>query len=125
MADEKLNIPHDESKKDTVRINLPKPPVAASSATVRMEPTPVPNAKKDTARLQPTAAKPTTAEMPRPTVKLKREEPTVEAVPVAAPVPVAVAEVDSSVSGLDLSLALVAMVLALAVAGYIFSLNQG
>jgi len=125
MADEKLNIPHDESKKDTVRINLPKPPVAASSATVRMEPTPVPNVKKDTARLQPTAAKPAAAEMPRPTVKLKREEPTVETAPVVAPVPVATAEADSNVSGLDLSLALVAMVSALAVAGYIFLLNQG
>ena len=122
MADEQplQNIPLDDDKRDTVRINLPqgpagKPP-AMPTPTVRLRPpgtapavnpsaehkkataaisqpalptkpkkdtaqvatatadSATANPKKDTARVQMPAPKPSVPEMPRPTVKLKREE---------------------------------------------------
>ena len=100
----------EESKKDTVRINLP-PNLAGRTAspvgpspTVKLRPTPpptaapedeakketavmgmpaaVPVAKKDTSRVAIPAAKPAVPEMPRPTVRLKQAE--VPAAPTAA-----------------------------------------
>lgn len=185
MADENQvnDLSQDESKKDTVRINLPQgihgkapvmptptvrlkpalaPNVAATTvdtkkATAAINPTAVaaaPNTKKataaispaaapvaavtpaaqktkkDTSRVQVPAAKPTVPEMPRPTVKLKREEPTAVATPTVEPTTVAAptsatTEVASATSGLDLGLALAAMIVALVVAGYLFSLSRG
>jgi hypothetical protein len=161
MADEKpiQNVPDDESKKDTVRINLPqsiagKPAGGSPTPTVRLKPAgapstagsseeeskketavmgmpaPVAKPKKDTSRVQVPAAKPGVPEMPRPTVKLKREEgSSVQApapAPVGAPAP-ALAPVAAAAgpSGADIGLAIAACVLAVAVAGYLFSLSQG
>jgi len=175
MADEQplQNIPLDDEKRDTVRINLPQgtagkppalptptvrlrapgtPPVATSStehkkATAAISQPAAPakpkkdtaqvatavadsataNPKKDTARVQMPAAKPSVPEMPRPTVKLKREEPPAAA-PVAVPKPVApsvaVDVAPATISWIDLGLAVAAMLVALAVAGYLFSLNR-
>ncbi len=105
MADEKppQGSPEEESKKDTVRINLPpglasrvggpgagapptaklKPPTPTESpeeeakkeTAVMGTPATTPKPKKDTSRVQVAAAKPIAPEIPRPTVKLKREEP--------------------------------------------------
>ena len=173
MADEQplQNIPLDDEKRDTVRINLPqgtagKPPMMPTP-TVRLRPPGTPsvaapstehkkataaisqpaapakakkdtaqvatadsasaNPKKDTARVQMPVAKPSLPEMPRPTVKLKREEPPAPA-PVATPKPVAppvsVEAVPSGIGGIDVGLAVAAMLVALAVAGYLFSLNR-
>ena len=158
MADEQpvQNVPLDDDKRDTVRINLPqgisgKPPTNPTP-TVRLRPAGTPTVaqpsadakkataaitpgaaaaatpaqKKDTSRVQATAAKPSVPEMPRPTVKLKREEHTaatpVAAAPQPAPAPIVAAPATSSV--IDVVLAIAAMVMALAVAGYLFSLYQ-
>jgi hypothetical protein len=106
MADENLEQkrPEEESKKDTVRINLPPgltnrgapgtgaaPPPAAKprppgspagpeeeakkETAVMGRPTEAPKPKKDTSRVQVVAAKPITADGSRPTVKLVRDEP--------------------------------------------------
>ncbi len=157
MADEKpqQNAPEEESKKDTVRINLPpgltgrpstsiggtppaakvKPPTPTgppadedeSKKSTAMMGTPVttPKPKKDTSRVQVSAAKPAVPEMPRPTVKLKREEaaPVPAAVAVSAPV-VAAARAATS-SGSDVGLSLAAMVLSLAVLGYLAVVAMG
>ncbi|MCG3148906.1 MAG: hypothetical protein PCFJNLEI_02356 [Verrucomicrobiae bacterium] len=162
MADEKSiqNVPDDDSKKDTVRINLPQggavKPAGSPTPTVRLKPSPIPGAvasddeskketavmgmpvatpkpKKDTSRVQVPATKPGAPEMPRPTVKLKREEGTSQIAPAAptAPTPAAApaarpaAAAVSSVSGVDFGLAIAAMLVALAVAGYLFSLSNG
>ena len=105
-----------QTKKDTTAVAIaPVTPVAAQP-------------KKETSHVQIPAAKPTVPEMPRPTVKLKREEPPVPAAPTvvteadASSEPV---EVGSAIGGLDLGLALAAMVVALVVAGYVFSLSLG
>jgi hypothetical protein len=165
MADENPEQirPPEESKKDTVRINLPpgltargappapgttvpparpKPPgtpvnpeeEAKKETSVMGRPAEAPKPKKDTSRVQVTAAKPTSPETPRPTVKLRREDeggppaaaPAAPAMPglkapptsrpVAAPRPAATA---AAPSGADAALSLVAMVLSLAVAGYL------
>ena len=175
MADEQpvQNIPLDDEKRDTVRINLPqgmpgKPP-AMPTPTVRLRAPGTPpmatptaehkkataaisapaapakpkkdtsqvapavadsattNPKKDTARVQMPAAKPSAPEMPRPTVRLKREEPPAPA-PVSAPIsaaaPVVIEAAPSTIGGIDVGLAVAAMLVALAVAGYLFSLNR-
>jgi hypothetical protein len=161
MADEPIqNVSDDDSKKDTVRINLPQggaaKPAGSPTPTVRLKPgpgsagassddeskketavmgTPVatPKPKKDTSRVQVPATKPGAPEMPRPTVKLKREGDTSQIAPPpsapppsAGPAPAArpVATV-STISGVDVGLAIAAMLLALAVAGYLFSLSKG
>jgi hypothetical protein len=116
MADEQPipTVPDDDSKKDTVRINLPPggvvKPAGSPTPTVRLKPAaaPVPVAtddeskketavmgmpvatpkpKKDTSRVQVPAAKPGQPETPRPTVKLKREEGTSQIAPPAPAVP--------------------------------------
>jgi outer membrane biosynthesis protein TonB len=115
MADENAeqNKPQEESKKDTVRINLPPgltgrggppsttPPPAAKPQTPRPAGTPeeeakketavmsrpaeVPRPKKDTSRVQVVAAKPIVAGADRPSIKLHREEEAAPAPAAAAP----------------------------------------
>jgi hypothetical protein len=112
MADEipEQNRPAEESKKDTVRINLPpgitgrggpgtgapppspmaKPKAPGSPASpedeakretsVMARPTEAPKPKKDTSRVQVVAAKPITAGAARPPIKLQHED---EAPPAA------------------------------------------
>ena len=154
MADEQpiQNVPDEESKKDTVRINLPQSlagktgaPPPGGAPTVRLKPsiapgtteeeskketavmgTPVaaPKPKKDTSRVAVPAAKPAVPEMPRPTVKLKREEPPPAPTPppaAVAPAPVAAAPVKvSGMGGLDVGLAVAAAVCCIAVVAYLF-----
>ena len=149
MADETPQRPAEELKKDTVRINLPpgltgrsatpsiSPPTPAPSnrppgppvspeeeakkeTAVMGRPAEAPKPKKDTSRVQVTAAKPVAAESPRPTVKLQRDPgpaPAPAGIPAAAP---AAARVTAGTSdGGGGALSLVAMVLSLAVAGYL------
>ena len=137
----------EESKKDTVRINLPvgvtgrsggsippgpptqklKPEQEAKKETAVMG-APVPAAKKDTSRVQVAAAKPSAPEMPRPTVRLRREESAPSA-PAAAPVaPVAVAHgpaVATAASGADIVLAIGAMLLSIGVLVYLVIVVRG
>jgi hypothetical protein len=178
MADNPDQIQRaEESKKDTVRINLPpgltgrgappspsavpppppKPKApgpavnpeeeAKKETAVMGRPAEAPKPKKDTSRVQVTAAKPATPEAPRPTVKLRREDegappapapgaapaaasttpglkppPTTRAVPGPKPVAAAMA---GGPSGFDVVLSLVALVLSLAVAGYLAFLTFG
>ena len=158
MADEipEQKRPEEESKKDTVRSNLPpgltgrgtpgagapppspmaKPKVPGSPGSPEDEakretsgmgrPAEVPRPKKDTSRVQVVAAKPITADAPRPTVKLIRDEPApapevatpgaAAAVKGARSAPVATGAPASSA---DAGLSIVAIVLTLAVAGYL------
>lgn len=146
MADERpIPAPEDESKKDTVRINLPpgltaRPaaPAPGGPATVKLKPatqeisaeeeakketavmgrpTTVPKAKSDTSRVQ-VAAKPAAPEAPRPTVKLKQpDEPVPMPAAVAGPAPVMPAA--AGPSGAEVGLALAAMVLAVVSAIYL------
>ena len=149
MPDEKPPIPapEDESKKDTVRINLP-PGLMGRSATpagpppaAKLKPTPppgtpedeskketavmgmpiaTPKPKKDTSRVQVSAAKPTAPETPRPTVRLKREEPAPAGAPAAAAAPLSAAPVLAATpSGADAGLAIGAMVLSVVVLVYL------
>ncbi len=115
MADEhpEQKRPEEESKKDTVRINLPpgltgrggpstgappptakpKPPgspanpeeEAKKETAVMPRPTEAPKPKKDTSRVQVVAAKPITAGSPRPTIKLQHEDSAPPASEAAAP----------------------------------------
>ncbi len=89
-------------------------------------PAEAPKPKKDTSRVQVTAAKPVAAESPRPTVKLQRDPapaPAAAGIPAAAP---AAARVTAGTSdGGGGALSLVAMVLSLAVAGYLAFLAFG
>lgn len=147
--------PAEELKKDTVRINLPPgltgrsatpsitPPTPAPSnrpppppsgspeeeakkeTSVMGRPAEAPKPKKDTARVQVTAAKPAAPETPRPTVKLTKDPgPVTTGTPIAASPAVAPARVVVSDGGGG-ALALVAMVLSLAVAGYLAFLIYG
>jgi len=168
----------EESKKDTVRINLPPgltargapppptavpppppkprapgPPVnpeeeAKKETAVMGRPTEAPKPKKDTSRVQVTAAKPAAPEAPRPAVKLRREEegvvpPAPAPPPPGIPVPAAPPAAAPTAPGLkppptgrvippprpvaaaagptavDLVLSMLALVLSLAVAGYL------
>jgi hypothetical protein len=148
--------PAEELKKDTVRINLPpgltgrsatpsitppnpapslRPPSGPSGSpeeeakketSVMGRPAEAPKPKKDTARVQVTAAKPGgTPESPRPTVKLSQAPApavaTASARASSAPVPVHAGTSDGGGG----ALALVAMVLSLAVAGYLAFLVYG
>ncbi|MGA2139552.1 MAG: hypothetical protein ABSH14_11875 [Verrucomicrobiia bacterium] len=173
MADNPDQIQRaEESKKDTVRINLPPgltgrgappspsavpppppkpkapgPPVnpeeeAKKETAVMGRPAEAPKPKKDTSRVQVTAAKPATPEAPRPTVKLRREDEGVPPTPVpaaasttpglkpppttrAVPGPRPVAAMAGAPSGLEIVLSLVALVLSLAVAGYLAFITFG
>ena len=152
MADEKpQNAPEEESKKDTVRINLPpgltgRPTGSTSTPPPAPKPAPAPVApedeskketavmgmpvttpkpKKDTSRVQVSAAKPAVPEMPRPTVRLKREEPgpvPMAPQPVAPRAVPAMAEVSS---GSDVGMSVGAMILSLAVLAYLAVMAMG
>jgi len=150
-----------ESKKDTVRINLPtgvagRPgaPVPPGPPTQKLKPetdlkkdtsvirasseakketavmaAPAPATKKDTSRVQVAAAKPA-PEMPRPTVRLRREEGATSAPPTMAPVPVATAAapavaVAAGPSGLEIGLAFVSMLISIAAVAYLASVARG
>src|SRR5580700_10384612 len=116
MADETPEQirPEEDSKKDTVRINLPpgltgrsSSPIGAPAAKPAPPGAPVdeskrttaimgrsadaPKPKQDTSRVQVAAAKPVTPETPRPTVKLRQEEATPVPAPAAAKTPAAAA----------------------------------
>lgn len=154
MADEKpeqLN-PAEESKKDTVRINLPPglaarvgptPPTGAPVTRAEPKPAPVsledeakretavmgkpstaPKVKSDTSRVQVTAAKPIVPETPRPTVKLRRDETAPVTVSTAA-APAQPAMVAAGPSGAEAGLAVVAMALSVVVLVYLASLALG
>ena len=123
-----------EHKKATAAISSTTVPIKPKKDTAQvaaaMASTAAANPKKETARVQMPVAKPSAPEMPRPTVKLKREEPPAQPVapvaPVVVPQPVSnQGAAGSATSIIDLSLAIAAMVLALIVAGYLFSLNRG
>jgi hypothetical protein len=80
-------------------------------------PAEAPKPKKDTSRVQVTAAKP--GESPRPTVKLQRDPaPAAAGIPAAAPVAARVTAGASDGGGGGI-LSLVAMVLSLGVAGFL------
>jgi len=154
MADEKPIIPGEESKKDTVRINLPpgitgrssgvtpppsapvqRPPStpgtpeeeAKKETAVIARPTEAPKPKRDTSRVQVAAAKPITAETPRPTVKLRREDeapaPVAAAAPATGPAgkgaPRPIAAAGAAPGGMEVGLSLAAIVFSIAVAGYL------
>jgi len=156
MADEKpeQEKPAEEAKKDTVRINLPpgmagrgpagptpppgakiispgapaSPEEAKRETAVLGRPVEVPKPKKDTSRVQVVAPKPSTGETPRPSVKLRRDEPSPVSTPttaVAAPAPVAASVMAAEPSGADLGLSVVAMVLSVVLAGYLAWLAFG
>jgi hypothetical protein len=160
MADDKppQSSPEEESKKDTVRINLPpglasrvggpgaaptaklKPPTpiespeeeAKKETAVMGTPAATPKPKKDTSRVQVTAAKPVAPEIPRPTVKLKREDAVPSPAPsvgAGSPAPAtghapAVAVV-AAPSGADMLLSVAAIVLSVAVLVYLAMLATG
>jgi hypothetical protein len=102
----------DESKKETAVMGMP---VAT------------PKPKKDTSRVQVSAAKPAVPEMPRPTVKLKREEvgPAPAAAPAAAPIPAGLPVMAAAPSGADAGMAIGAMLLSLAVLAYLAVVAMG
>lgn len=154
MADEKEQqpTPDEESKKDTVRINLPpgltgRPAAAAPGgpATVKLKPATqeisteeeskketavmgrpatVPKAKSDTSRVQ-VSAKPGTPETPRPTVKLKQPDAPAPAAAPSAPIPAPAVAMSAGPSAADAGLAVVAMIAAVVVAAYLFMLTTG
>jgi translation initiation factor IF-2 len=102
-------VPEDEAKKETAVMGMPVT---------------TPKPKKDTSRVQVTAAKPAVPEMPRPTVKLKREEPAAAPAAAATAPAAAVAPgraMAAAPSGADTGLAIGALVLSLAVLGYLAS----
>lgn len=156
MADEipEQNRPQEESKKDTVRINLPPglsgrgaPPSVTPPPGVPLRPTapgvnpqdeakketavmgrPVeaPKPKKDTSRVQVSAAKPAAPEA-RPSVKLRREDEATP-VPAAGSAPATATKGPAQAparapayasDGPGAGLSLVAMVLSIAVAGFL------
>lgn len=148
MADEtpEQARPEEESKKDTVRINLPPgltgrsttpinvpgaPPAARPKPAVPLEdeakqetavmgkPAATPKPKSDTSRVQVPAAKPAAPETPRSTVKLRREPEPAGATAAAGPAPAAARAGAPAPSGGDTGLAIVAMVLSIAVAVYL------
>ncbi len=150
MADETPQRPADELKKDTVRINLPPgltgrgatpsitPPTPAPSnrpppgppaspeeeakkeTAVMGRPAEAPKPKKDTSRVQVTAAKPVAPESPRPTVKLRQDAaPAPAAAGTSAAAPAAAPAMAGASDGGGGALSLVAMVLSIAVAGYL------
>jgi hypothetical protein len=102
-----------------------KPEQEAKKETAVMG-SPAPAAKKDTSRVQVAAAKPSTPDMPRPTVRLRREEgaSTAAPAPAAAPAavaPVAVATAAEGPGGAAIALSIVAMLVSLGVTAYLFT----
>jgi outer membrane biosynthesis protein TonB len=152
MADEnpEQTRPEEESKKDTVRINLPhglagrgSSPIAPSVApttksaedeakketAVLSRPAEVPKPKQDTSRVQVAAVKPAVPETPRPTVKLRREDEAPAPVPAAAKASAAPASASrvatAAPSGAVAGLSLLAIVLSIAMAAYLAVLAFG
>jgi hypothetical protein len=148
MADEKplQELPGEENKKDTVRINLPPgltgrptaptgapPPRPAApkaptpsddeskkETAVMGTPVAIPKPKKDTSRVQVSAAKPAPPpETPRPTVKIKRDEAPAAVPPTVAATQPATRPVAAAASSADAGLSVAAMVLSLGVLGYL------
>ena len=155
MTDEKQvpAAPEEETKKDTVRINLPAgltgkaatpsptaattmritppKPAAGSEGTeakketaVMGRPAETPKPKSDTSRVQVPSAKPTVPETPRPTVRLRREP---EAVAPAASVaaPTAAPVMAAGPGPVDVALAVGAMVLSIIVLAYLAMVSMG
>ncbi len=146
MADDQQDI-----NKETVRINLPPgltgksspvpPPSQSATTKIRIGPTEgtspvddakretsvlekttvVPKPKADTAKVNVSSAKPITPEMPRPTVKLRRDpEPTPSpSISARSSTPAEPVATESSLSGVDIALNIVAMVMSLAVLAYL------
>jgi hypothetical protein len=154
MADENPEQirPEEDSKKDTVRINLPpgltgrsSGPIGAPAGKPAPPGTPIdeskrttaimgrsgeaPKPKQDTSRVQVAAAKPGAPETPRPTMKLRQEEGIPAPAPTAARTPAAAARTAPAVaaapSGAETALSLAAMVLSIAVAAYLAMLAFG
>jgi hypothetical protein len=155
MADETPTPPPspsalpEESKKDTVRINLPpglgksapappggapppsklRPPAppgtsedeAKKETAVLGTPLATPKPKKDTSRVQVSAAKPAAQETPRPAVKLKRDETPAAPLPPSAAAPPGARQttVVAAPSGVDAALSVFAVVLSIAVLAYL------
>jgi hypothetical protein len=149
MADEipEQSRPAEESKKDTVRINLPPglagrgavpsgpmPPPGAKivpspgpagspeeeakkETAVLGRPVEAPRPKKDTSRVQVVAARPAGPDAQRPAVKLRHDEPAPASATAMAPSSVRTTVVVPSGGGAGLSV--VAMVLSIGVAGYL------
>jgi hypothetical protein len=152
------NNPNDESKKDTVRINLPPgataqaaakrdtsaitgdqtkketammgAPAAAKKETSRVAvpatsaaadmPRPTVRLRREPAGATPGAARTSAPEMPRPTVKLKVEEiPATSAAPSSMGTAGAPVTVEGGVGGLDAFLALAAAACSIAVLVYL------
>ncbi len=147
MADEKplQEMPGEENKKDTVRINLPpgltgrptppsgapapaprpvvpRPTADADEATketaVMGTPVTAPKPKKDTSRVAVSAAKPAPPEA-KPGVKLRRDEGPAAVPPIVAATQPAAAPVAAGPGGAEAALSLAAMLLSLAVLGYL------
>jgi hypothetical protein len=149
MADDKFAPSQEDSKKDTVRINLPPAtPVGTAPpggpATVKLNltstgapirtpeekeataiigrPPAVGKPKTDTSKVDLAKAKQAVPATPRPTVKLRREpEPAAAAAPSAAPAMAAtpVASIAAAPSGAETGISVAAMVLAVAVVAYL------
>ncbi|MCX7915743.1 MAG: hypothetical protein N3A53_05505 [Verrucomicrobiae bacterium] len=141
--------PDDDSKKETVRINLPPgltgrqaaAPAPGGPQTVKLKPAaageddskretavmgrPVeaPKPMSDMPRVQVTAARPVQPETPRPTVKIKQPEPApAPAAPAPAPAPAPAAApvaVAAAPSGAEVGFALASIVLSLVVTVYL------
>jgi hypothetical protein len=155
MADENPEEirPAEDSKKDTVRINLPPgltgrssspigapagkpappgPPIDESKRTTAImgRSADAPKPKQDTSRVQVAAAKPGVPETPRPTVKLRQEEAVPAPAPPAAKTPAGTATrttptATAAPSGAEMGLSLMAIVLSIAVAAYLAMLTYG
>jgi hypothetical protein len=145
MADEKPIPSQEDSKKDTVRINLPPsthvgtaPPGGPATVKLNLTSTGAPiqtpeekeataiigrppavgKPKTDTSQVDMGGAKRTVAPTPRAAVKLRREaEPA--AATTAAPAPTAAPEFAVAPSGPETGLSVAAMVLAIAVTAYL------
>jgi hypothetical protein len=133
--------PEEESKKDTVRINLPPgmtgrpgaPAVkikpgpedeAKKETAVMGKPAATPKPKADTSRVEVAAAKPTVPEMPRPTVKLRQAD-TVAPVTATTAAPARPAAQAVAVSGGNPGMTVAAMVLSILVLAYLAVLALG
>jgi outer membrane biosynthesis protein TonB len=155
MADEKPEPvkPEEESKKDTVRINLPPgltgrasptgptsaPPAKPKPVTppdspedeakretaVMGKPAVTPKPKSDTSRVQVASAKPAVPETPRPSVKLRREPEAVAGAMAAAGPAAQPAMAAAAPSGAETGLAVAAMILSVAVLAYLAVLAMG
>lgn len=88
-------------------------------------PVTTPKPKKDTSRVQVSAAKPAVPEMPRPTVKLRREDTGPAPAAPQPMAPVAVSTIAAAPSGSDAGMSVGAMILSLAVLAYLAVMAMG